>query len=232
MNPDNQQPPQLSPQTNPTNSGQPLQDMNFPLKVMQPGEQVLAHIKPHPIGLVGPVCIAALFLILVFGGAAYTPHVVTDMTQQMKNVLFIVATLLAVLDLLFLWIATMIYNGNQWVVTSDSITQISQTGLFFKRTSQMSFENLEDVTFSQKGLIPMMLDFGALSAETAGNHSKFVFRYCPTPQKYATQIIAAHEEFMRHQENPTALFSENNPYRSNPTPVTHMPSSGPDSNQQ
>jgi hypothetical protein len=97
----------------------------------------------------------------------------------------------------FVFIANIIYWGNHWVVTDDSITQVSQTGLFSKQSAQLSLGNLEDVTSEQNGLLAQLFKFGTLKAETAGERSKFMFPFCPKPNYYAQKILAAREIFER-----------------------------------
>lgn len=171
-----------------------------PLHVMSPGEQVLCNIKRHPIGLIGVYAITGTMLILLFTAVGMLPHFVTDLSSTDRTYAFIVAVALATLIVLFAWVAIIIYHGNRWIVTSDSITQIQQTGLFRKQTSQLSLENLEDVTFEQTTILQTIFDYGTLKAETAGEHSKFQFPFCPNPKKCAVDIIEAHELFMNENQ--------------------------------
>jgi hypothetical protein len=85
--------------------------------------------------------------------------------------------------------------GNRWIITSDSITQVNQTSLFNKQSSQLSLANLEDITVEQNGIIQSVFGFGTLRAETAGERSKFMFQYCPNPNSYAQQNLNAREQF-------------------------------------
>lgn len=167
-----------------------------PLHVMSPGEEVVCNIKRHSIGLLGIYLMSGIMLIVLFAAVAALPHFVTTLPTADKMYAFIVALALAALILVFAWIGIIIYKGNRWIVTTDSITQIQQTGLFRKQTSQLSLENLEDVTYEQTNLIQTLFNFGTLKAETAGEHSKFQFPFCPSPKSCAIEIIQAHEKFM------------------------------------
>jgi uncharacterized membrane protein YdbT with pleckstrin-like domain len=167
-----------------------------PLNVMSPGEKIICDIHRHPIGLLGVYLTSGFLLVVLFVGVALLPQVVTDLSNQAKTYIFVAALLVALIVALFTYIAVVIYKGNRWIVSSDSITQISQTGLFQKQSSQLSLANLEDVTFEQNSFIQTMFGFGTLKVETAGERSKFQFPYCPTPQKCAVEIIQAHEQFM------------------------------------
>jgi hypothetical protein len=72
---------------------------------------------------------------------------------------------------------------------------VQQTALFNKQSSQLSLGNLEDVTVEQNGILTHMFNYGVIKAETAGERSKFTFRYCPNPNLYAQQILNAREQF-------------------------------------
>ncbi len=93
-----------------------------------------------------------------------------------------------------------IYYGNRWIVTDDSITQYEQRGIFNKQSSQLGMDSLEDVTVLKQGIMSYLFKYGKLYAETAGEHSKFFFIYCPTPEKYAQLILAAHERFEEREQ--------------------------------
>jgi uncharacterized membrane protein YdbT with pleckstrin-like domain len=106
-----------------------------------------------------------------------------------------------VILLLVLFVATSVYWQNQWVVTTDSITQITQNGLFGRQVAQLSMDNLEDVTVTQDGIIPHMFNFGTLKVETAGERAKFQFPYCPDPNMHARKILEVHEHFLEERRN-------------------------------
>ena len=167
-----------------------------PLEVMQPGEQIICEIKRHPAGMMGiyaisgTIIVALALLVLVVAPAAFSANRSSVIGFGMA--IFLMATCLIVG---FVFIANKIYWGNSWVVSSDSITQISQTSLFHKQSSQLSLGNLEDVTSDQQGVLAQMFGFGTIKAETAGERSKFTFIYCPNPNYYAQKILAAREAF-------------------------------------
>jgi hypothetical protein len=170
-----------------------------PLEVLQPGEQIICEVKRHPIGMLGTyvasggLLILLAVLIFVLGPSIFSS---SSHSQVMAGggLIFI---LIAAMILTFVFIAHIIYWGNHWVVTDDSITQITQTSLFSKQSAQLSLGNLEDVTSEQNGILAQVFNFGVLKAETAGERSKFMFPYCPNPNYYAQKILAAREVFER-----------------------------------
>jgi hypothetical protein len=189
MNPEQQpqaQPPQPDPST------------LHPMVVMQPGEQVVTEIKRHPFGMVG-MYVAAGFVILVV--AAVAVMLVPNLQNQynLPNIQLWAYLLLGFISLgmvFALWVANSVYWQNRWVVTTDSITQITQNSLLGRHVSQLSMDNLEDVTVQQDGAFAHMFNFGTLRVETAGERSKFSFPYCPNPNEQARKILEVHEAFV------------------------------------
>lgn len=166
-------------------------------------------IRRHPFGIV------ALYLQAIFGvGLALglifflVPGLVTaDNKAPIMHSLSLVSVGIIALTVLFLLLATFIYNQNRWIVTDDSITQFTQIGLFRRQNSQLSMANIEDVTAEQVGILAELFGFGTLKCETAGEHSNFHFLYCPRPSKYAKIILDARERFIN--EEPTAAKRAN-----------------------
>jgi len=168
-----------------------------PLEVMQPGEQVICVIRRHPIGMIGIYVATGLVLAAVLSAAILAPYYLTMLTGDQKVGIWFAAGLLILLTLLFTYISVYVYQSNRWIVTSDSITQVTQTSLFDRHANQLSLEKLEDVSAEQHNLIQEFLGYGDVTLETAGAEpGKFVFQYCPNPNDYARKIIAAQEAFM------------------------------------
>lgn len=179
-----------------------------PMVVLQPGERIITELKRHPFGILsmyvaGSAAVAVLFLLAFMAPTLFESGGVDG--SNISGLLTIGALIISVGIGLILAIATTVYWQNRWVITDDSITQITQDSLFGRRTSQLSMENLEDVTVDQHGILQTLFNFGTLKAETAGEHSKFYFTYCPNPNKYARLILEIHENFIhqrRHQPQP------------------------------
>lgn len=174
----------------------PSQSEDNPLHAMRSGETELFTIKRHPIGLLGIYVPFSLLLLIVAGSAIAAPNILTDMDRTLVSNIGLIVFLIAVaFAALYMFIARKVYYGNRWIVTSDSLTQINQNGLFSNQNSQLGLGNLEDVTVQQDGILSHMFNYGLLKAQTAGEHSKFQFTYCPNPNDYAQKILVAHENF-------------------------------------
>lgn len=169
-----------------------------PLSVMQPGEQVVCEIKRHPFGLFSMYISVGLGLLVLLVAAVLGPHYIPDASAGLRAAFLLGFVVIAAISLLFVYISTYVYQNNRWILTNDSITQVTQIGLFRKQSSQLSLANMEDVTAEKSGMMQAMLNFGGLRVETAGERSKFFFSFCPNPDFYARQILAAREAFIRN----------------------------------
>jgi hypothetical protein len=163
--------------------------------VLQPGEKVICEITRHPCGIIGQY-IAASFGIVI---AAILVYLFSTQYggSSAQLLLYVVFGILVVGLVVLVGAATKVYWGNHWIITSDSLTQINQSSPFGVQVSELSLENLEDVTVNQAGMLPHMFNYGTLRAETAGERSKFSFSYCPNPHEYARLIIDAREKFVQ-----------------------------------
>lgn len=158
-----------------------------PLAAMRDGEEVVCEINRHPAGLFAMFGAGTgLLLVIALLSIFLLPSFSLSLT---------VFLLAAVLVVGFLFLAQKIYWGNYWVVTSDSITQMTRNSLFDKQVVQLSFANLEDVATEQKGVWAHLFHYGTISAETAGATDKFTMTFCPNPTVYAQKILVAREAF-------------------------------------
>ncbi|MEO6761373.1 MAG: PH domain-containing protein [Candidatus Saccharimonadales bacterium] len=185
---------------------QQLQNINNPLGVTQPGERLVCEIKRHPIGIIGTYVTSAIVVVAVCVAAILAPEYI-EVIRPYRAALALGAIIITVISLLFAYVAAVVYKGNRWIVTSDSITQVEQTSLFNKKSSQLSMANLEDVTYEQNGIFQSMFGYGVIRAESAGDRSKFMMIYCPHPGVCAKQIISAHEEYIA--QKPSEMVSTN-----------------------
>lgn len=173
------------------------QKTSNPLEAMQPGEQVLFDIKRHPIGLVGTNLAMGFGIVLMAILAFYFSQQVESgaNASQLQHYIWGGFTILTFLFVIILLLSTIVYWGNRWILTTDSITQVLQHSLFNKEMAQLSLANLEDVTAEKNGIIAHMFNYGTVKVETAGEREKFVFIYCPSPNRYAQMILRAREAF-------------------------------------
>jgi len=164
-------------------------------------ETKIADVRRHPIGLFFlylQIMLAlglAFFFIFYFMPSLTSSLGVNSGTGQSVAVLIaLIASLFAVV---YLILATKIYQTSQLIITDDNVTQVMQVGLFHRKVSEVSMENIEDVTASQRGVLQTFFNYGRLHIETAGEQNNYNFIYCPNPNAYAKAIQDARVTFLK-----------------------------------
>lgn len=171
--------------------------------LMEPGENLLTVVRRHPIGiffvyleaLAGVIAIIALFVTVA-------PETFQDLTRQgnrwlIAGIVFGLAALI-----FFLFVATYVYRLNRILITDRSLVEIAQRSLFLRRISRLNFENVEDVTAAQLGILSTIFNYGTLTVQTAGTLENFIFKYCPNPNKYADIIVEARRSYLQKYKVP------------------------------
>lgn len=196
QNPQSEQPEVPAPVSTQPAPAVPQATRHNPLNAMREGETYIFEIHRHPIGLIGTYIMLGLVALVVGAIGIGAPIVFGD---SAGSALATIGALAAVVVIFMLGVVALVvhkvYYDNLWILTSDSLTQVTRGGLFNRQSSQLGLDNLEDVTVTQKGILPHILNYGTLYGQTAGEHSKFVFTYCPNPNEYARKILDARELF-------------------------------------
>lgn len=173
----------------------------YPGLNLSEGEYVISAIKRHPIGVfsIWLVVAAALLIVFVAFPALIANQGVLGTRFQLSSTLIasagLVLLLLAVLFILGGIIATVVYNGNRFYLTNESVIQHIQTSLFSKMEQTVSLANIEDASYRQLGIIQTLLGYGSLRLSTEGDETTYRFNFVTNPQKQVGLINDAVESF-------------------------------------
>lgn len=169
----------------------------FPYLNISEGEYVISAIRRHPIGLLGIwgvagglilLLIAGIFMIMNGGGSELVP-------QDTFGSLAMVFLGLVVLVFLGGILATIVYEGNRFFLTNESVTQHIQTSLFSKKEQTISLSNIEDASFTQHGVLQHMLNYGSLRLSTEGDETTYRFSFVENPSNQVALLNNAVEAF-------------------------------------
>lgn len=64
------------------------------------------------------------------------------------------------------------YYLDLWIITDRRIIVVDQVRFFNRNVSIFRLERLQDIEFIVKGVIPTLLNFGTIKAQTAGAHEQ------------------------------------------------------------
>ena len=141
--------------------------------------------------------LSTLLIVFLLPSVTETLGLSSGATNAIVGLFGLIALVLVVL---FLLIATWIYNRSLLIVTTRNVTLINQIGLFNRKVSEIAMTNIEDVTSHKEGIFPTIFNFGVLKIETAGEQNNFTYTYCVNPNVAAKLILDARESFlMQHK---------------------------------
>jgi uncharacterized membrane protein YdbT with pleckstrin-like domain len=165
-------------------------------------EKLLALVNRDPFGLI-IVYVEVLLGLLGVGALLFflLPTLLSSGSDGTSMLLIGIMSLIAVLAILLLGVATQIYNENKLIITDKNVTQVFQRGLFSRQVSELSMANVEDVTADQRGIFAHLFGYGELRIETAGEQDNFHFIYCPKPDYYGKMVLDARQQYV--QKNPS-----------------------------
>ncbi|MCA9354649.1 MAG: PH domain-containing protein [Candidatus Kaiserbacteria bacterium] len=84
------------------------------------------------------------------------------------------------------------YYLDLWIITDRRIILVDQIGFFNRNVSIFRLERMQDIEFKVTGIIPTLLNFGTLKAQTAGAHeSNFETKGLPNPRELQATIQKA-----------------------------------------
>ncbi len=167
-------------------------------------EVKIADIRRQPFGLfviyLQFILALTLSLGLIF---ALLPDVLKTLglNRGSASVLAIfLGFLVVMLGLIFLFLATRIYQSNRLIITNSNITQVRQIGLFNRKASELAMHSIEDVIAGQKGIFQTIFNYGTLTIATAGPEENFIFNYCPNPNAYAKVVLDARATYLENRD--------------------------------
>ena len=99
------------------------------------------------------------------------------------NYLFILTLFWYVLILAFVFEQFIVWFFTVNIVTDDRVIDVDFYGLLFKHVSVTELDKIEDVNYSQKGVMGSIFNFGDVLVQTAAEITEFVFHSVPTPDR-------------------------------------------------
>lgn len=183
---------------------------NFPHVKVDGDEFVILSLKRHWIGLFGVILTTfILFVVLVSAWilVCFTPNPF-KIPQHMKDSLSLIFAPLSVLILVAGYIGYSTYNANKFFITNERVIQWIVGGLLDRKSQTINLESIEDISFSQSGLLQHIFNFGTVRMSTVGDESTYTFHLAKFPAKTA-EILGEVAEYAReNQPIPEELMNE------------------------
>lgn len=128
--------------------------------------------------------IAAFLLFIIIPPIILTlfPLVGNSLPSEMvKPTINLFLSLYIMALVLFLFLVWMDQYLDMWIITTERVIDIEQSGLFSREISEIPIKHVQDVTIEVHGLIETFLKFGTIRIQTAGERE---FRINFVPKLY------------------------------------------------
>lgn len=177
---------------------------DYPFLNLSEGEYIISSVRRHPIGLISIWAFVLFVVIALFAGlAAYNTYAqsvassasITTGSVPSTAVLSIAVFILVIVFILGGYIATIVYRGNRFFLTNESVIQEVQTSLFTKREQTVSLSNIEDASYTQNGIIQTLVGYGSIRLSTEGDETTYRFNFVSNPKQQIALLNNAVEAF-------------------------------------
>jgi hypothetical protein len=155
----------------------------------EPDEEILKTVRKHWFVIVTELFVTLILLMVPFFilfVIALFPTQLILIDVSLGEYTGLIAFFLSTWSLLTLMVgfATWThYYLDVWIITDRRIILIDQIGFFNRNVSVFRLERLQDIEFYIKGIIPTLLNFGTLRAQTASSlESNFKTSGLPDPR--------------------------------------------------
>ncbi len=161
-------------------------------------EYVISAVRRHPIGMVIPVVFTALVISLVLMLVINYPAMMSNINvidPPPYGIVLMIGMLLTILFLIGGYMAVLVYVSNKFFLTNESVVQEIQTSLFSHRQQTVSLLNIEDASYSQRGIIQNIFNYGSIRLSTEGEETTYRFDYVASPRDEIAVLNNAVEAF-------------------------------------
>lgn len=155
---------------------------------LQDDEEILLYLRRHFVTNV-PWMIRAVGAVLVFPFMFYVNSfgiIDTDFIPYNFIIFAVILYYQIVFSYMFIKYLSWYYNIS--LVTDKRIIDIDFSSLIYENVAATKLSQLEDVSYSQIGIIRSIFDYGDVTLQTAGTVSGFDFLAVPHPEKVIKTI--------------------------------------------
>ncbi len=185
----------------------------FPWLNLSDHEYVINAIPRHGIGMWTPIGITTLAVALVFVTIFSYGDIAASFNLPLASfgIITILGLLLVAAFLIGGYLAIWVYINNRFFLTNESVIQEIQTTIFSKREQTVSLMNVEDASYSQKGPLQHILNYGSIRLSTEGEETTYRFDYVASPKDQIAILNNAVEAFKngRPVDMPTVANDRN-----------------------
>lgn len=180
---------------------------------LEPGEDVLKVVRKHWFVIFAELFGAFMMLLLPFLVLfllAVFPEPLMAVEIDLGNFTSLIVFAIAAwttLTLMFAFTIWTHYYLDLWIITDRRIILVDQVHFFNRNVSSFRLERLQDIEFYVKGIIPTLLNFGTVRAQTASAfESNFKTSGLPDPRGIQATIQRAMDARLAELYNNPSLM--------------------------
>ena len=185
----------------------------FPSLNLSDHEYIISAIRRHPIGMLAPLIATSLSLSMMFILIFNYPFIseLLGLPMSTYGTILTIGILLTVLFMAGGYLAVWVYMNNRFFLTNESVIQEIQLSVFVHKEQTVSLMNIEDASYSQKGPLQILLNYGSIRLSTEGEETTYRFDYVANPKVQIAILNNAVEAFKngRPVEGPASTNDKN-----------------------
>ena len=171
----------------------------YPNLNLSEGEYVIRAVRRHPIGLIMPLSVGVLLIAAAMSVLVYYEEIAeaVPVLGQLGGFqgLFLPVVALIVLFAFLMFISWYVYTSNRFFLTNESVIQEIQPSIFSHQEQTVSLGNIEDASYTKKGILQQILDYGDIRLSTEGDETTYRFSYVAHPKEHIAHLNNAVEAF-------------------------------------
>ncbi len=170
---------------------------HYPWLNLSEHEYVISAVTRHSIGLWAPIALSFVGIILVAVFMFCYPDIATKigLPLDMQGQIIVICMMVMLLFAFGGYAAVWVYSQNRFFLTNESVIQEIQISFFSKREQTVSLMNIEDASFTQRGFLQTIFNYGSIRLSTEGDETTYRFEYVANPRREIATLNNAVEAF-------------------------------------
>ena len=165
------------------------------------GKDIVIFARRHWVSFLGDIIMSVLLfiipLVLILGVSHFLPG---TFHGKILNFLVVFGSAYYLVMLTLIFSAWITYYYDIYILTSDTIVDITQSGFFNRKISQLSLLRVQDVSSKVEGFFPTFFTYGDVLVETAGEKVEtFLLKDIANPQKFSAMVLEMHDELIERE---------------------------------
>ncbi len=167
----------------------------YPDANLSEAEYIIRDVKRHPIGMAGAVAGGGITILVLAIALALYPADPSKYYLPSFGVAMLIISGVMILIGLGVLITMWVYLQNRFYLTNESVIQNIQNSLFSKQEQTINLGNIEDASYTQRGIFQTMLDYGSIRLSTEGEETTYRMSYVSHPKQEIDALTNAVEAF-------------------------------------